>query len=185
MNTIKGKLAEKLTESAIDYTKETVKEVIEEDSINKGHSQAPSISVNYDKDLKSATQEIVDTTKEYVEKNKENVVVVSKKFTDVASKFVNKTKEKVIDAFKQNKSDEIKDTRLRNEGKVIIIDATNGKTENEGTESVLDNTGENDNNNIHLNLQKVLNLGFDNERERREINSGLIGNILGWCKPKK
>jgi len=128
---IKDKISEKVANSAIDYTKETVKEVIEEDfekgEEDKNKNKKSGSILEKDKELQEATKEIFENTKTYIDTNRDNIILITKKFADIASKVLDKTKEKVIETYLESKEEELNKFKIKEEPKQIIIDASTGE----------------------------------------------------------
>jgi hypothetical protein len=171
MDALKNKISEKVADSALDFTKETVKEVVEEEKKNdenkslSGINKPPDNSTlkNSDgsnvKQLDKAAKDVLENTKEYIDKNKDNIAVISKNMAGLASRVVEKAKEKLVDDYNEGRVAEIKKMEIKEEGKQIIIDATTGKEKNEnGNSSMIIQNNNFDNDIIHKNFQDFENI---------------------------
>ena len=131
MNAIKDKISEKVADSAINYTKKTVKEVIEEDyekeEVDQNKNKITGSILEKDKELQEATKEIYENTKTYIDTNRDNIILITRKFADIASKVLDKTREKVIETYLESKKEELNKFKNMEEPKQIIIDASTGE----------------------------------------------------------
>lgn len=120
---LKDKFTEKVSETTKEVVKDTFNELTTPDTKNKEVKTVKPPT--QDKDFRMAATKMLDDTKDFLQKNQGNWVLLTQKMYEYSLKNIKVAKENAKKYYEDNKKRELEQFE-RKHSKIVIIDATSG-----------------------------------------------------------